>query len=117
MKQYISNNFKQDISNKYNKIYVLTEQGCLPCNTKFTKFVANKINEDSTLIIVNASGVYVDISEFLDKKENIFFTKQSSNDSLFNTSKILFLKNNQLDTIIYINPSKLQSQFEYIERY
>ena len=103
---------KIDNALNYNNIYILTEKNCLFCNNKFSELLKNKINDKSNLIIVNAQGNVIDISEFLEnkKKENIKII--NTDELFFQQTKIIKLSNRKIDTIIDItiqNSDKLES--------
>jgi hypothetical protein len=90
--------------NNFKRIFVLTENGCSSCNKKFSKLMLDQVCDSSSLFLIFTSGTRVDISKFIEKKNNIYFDSNLStfNNNLFDSTSIIYLKNNSIDTIITI---------------
>ena len=94
------------ISSKTEKIFILTEHNCAPCNKLFSEFMTNNIENPNFLFIINASGNVIDISTF--KKANsskIVITNLE--EEFFTDTKLIKLKNKEIDTIIKISSENI----------
>jgi rRNA pseudouridine-1189 N-methylase Emg1 (Nep1/Mra1 family) len=66
-----------DVLEKYSdfqKIAVLTENGCITCNESMSKQLEKWIGDSTIAIVIEASGVRIDISNILGEKQqkNVF---------------------------------------------
>jgi hypothetical protein len=115
---YLSTHFKQYDSKENNCLFLLTEQGCIPCIKEFAKLIKDYKNKQNTYIVICADGGIVDISPFINDSTliNIY------NDAKFVFSKeilpffsAIFLKKERIDTIIEIKALALQGIFTFIK--
>ncbi|HLP14177.1 MAG TPA: hypothetical protein VK177_19755 [Flavobacteriales bacterium] len=98
-------------------VLVLFETGCLGCNKAYAKLMAGFINNPSAYIIVNANGTHVDISPFTaDSLTNVFHDIKNDFGKLkiVNHSAAIFMKANEIDTIVSINAQDFNAQEAYI---
>lgn len=98
-------------------VLVLTNHGdCMNCNRIFADFIKNYINNKSIKIIVTEEGSNIDISPFLNSDNVIFdFEEQFLNFDVINGTSAIFLKNEQIDTIINIKSTFLEEQLAFIK--
>lgn len=102
---------------QYNRIFILTERGCVSCNRSFSNFIEKEL-DDHSLCILNASGRIVDISYYLENElknvafdyDNLFITN-----NIVETSSVIYLKNKEIDTIIELNVEQLERQFKFFK--
>jgi len=101
----------------YNKVYVLTEKGCVSCNRSFSEFIENELDAES-LCIVNASGRIVDISYYQDNElQNVIFDYENFlvKNNIVETSSTIFLDKGVVDTVIELDVKQLGRQFEFFQ--
>jgi hypothetical protein len=103
---------KLKITNSTRKIFILTENECLTCNRDFANLMERNLNDSSSVFIINASGLKVDISMFEAPKNNIIHKK--TNEPFFQKTKAIVLSNKKIDTILEINLKEKLSQFIYL---
>lgn len=113
---YLKQTHKINLNDNINKLYVLTENGCHSCNKKFSDLILEKINNDKSIFIITATGNQIDITPFEIKHNNVLKDRNITDTALgiFNETKIIYFKNNKIDTIITINALQLEHQFEII---
>jgi len=101
-------------------VVYITEKGCPSCQSYFSEIASNHfINKKNTLLIVNSYGQGIDISYFLsDTVKNVVFEYSDNfkNLGILKYSGFIELNNNQIDTIIDINPDEIQSKIDYITK-
>lgn len=78
-----------DVLKKYahfQKIAVITENGCVTCNESMAKQLDKLIGDSTIAIVVEASGVKIDVSHLIEKKEydNVFIDISSELSKYFN---------------------------------
>lgn len=92
-----------NITDNTAKIFILSENQCLPCNKRFSKLMTENLKDENSIFVINASGNLIDISSFKEfNSKRVIFLKKYEND-FFNTTKLIKLKNNEIDTIIDIS--------------
>lgn len=114
---YFRTNHDYIISEKIDKIAVVTQNGCPGCNANFANFTLTNLVNDSTIILVTSNGTGIDISGFRQIGSNVFFDENinESNDlGLFAESGVIFLKSRKIDTIITIEAESVYEQFSQI---
>lgn len=99
-----------DIDTK--KVFILTEKECPTCNKEFALFMEKNLSDSTSLFIINASGLQVDISAFENSQNNVVRTK--SKDIFFQRTKAIILKNKKIDTIITLNVREKKHQLMYL---
>lgn len=117
IKDYFKNTHKVQLSTKISKLFVLTEEGCIPCNKKFSEIVSDELNNEKTIILIAASGMRVDISGFKNGK-NVYFDNQInfSQNPAFINSKVIYFKENTIDTILNIEAKDFENIVELIRK-
>lgn len=108
LSDYLSENHKLTLSEKYSKVFILTHKNCHSCNQFFAKTIESSLTDSTCLFIVSASSSRIDLSEFLTAK-NVYFEKNENINALFDNSKIFFLKKGIIDTTINIKIDNLES--------
>ena len=119
LNNYFKSEFNISIKNKIHTIYVLTENGCNNCNKSFLHLLIKVQKQDSTLILIVASGSRIDISEINSNSKNVLFSKNSKTEKayeLLEKSKVIYIENNKIDTILTIEAPQLGDQIHEIER-
>ncbi len=118
---HYANYFKKEhqflITDKINSIFILTENGCLPCNRKFSNLLSELKNKDSTLILIMASGTMVNISIFDLYPKNVIFAKNANSEKYYEflqETKAIFISKNKIDTTLVLEAQNLESQFSEI---
>lgn len=104
-------------NDKTSLILVLSEEGCLNCDKSFSNLLQKFINNPNALILITASGTRIDISSFQhDSIKNVFFDDRNefSKLNLIEHSGAIFLNKNQIDTIVSIEASEIEKQFQFI---
>ena len=62
---------KQQVElNTIESVLVLSEKSCIACIRSFALVLENQLNNPKSVLIVSSKGTYVDISVFLDEKNN-----------------------------------------------
>ena len=87
----------------------------MPCNKKFLNLLKQNLSDTSAAFVIGVSSNYFDISEI--KASHTIFMDQSLLETeyrLFYQSKVIYLKNRQVDTIITIDASQIEKQFDII---
>lgn len=118
MKNYLIENFPNYDSKKKTCVLLLTENGCIPCNRLYAKFIEeNFFNKNNSFIIVCASGSAIDISPFI-LKEKISNVYEDPNETfrkeIFPYSSAIFLNAETFDTLIQITSKDTEQNFEFI---
>ena len=106
------------LGNDINKIVIISEgKGCASCEKAFAK-TALEYLVDSTVFLVTATGNHIDIQPFLQLERNCFVDWQlnATEYSEFVSSRVIYLKNNEIDTVIIINSNEIMQQLEFIRK-
>ena len=118
LKYELHDEFEIELKNDIKRVFILTEEHCNSCNRNFAKLIENYLNDKESILIINAKGTQVDISNFLKtevENKNLYINRNIKMKSdLFNSTKVFFLKDNNLDTIINITANQIEQQFNYI---
>ena len=110
-------NFK--IDKTINKIVVITEgRTCGTCDRAFAKTVFKNLQNENTLFLVSATGNQVDIQPFLNIEKNCFFDWELNVVEYpeFKSSRVIYLKDNAIDTIVILNSMEIMQQLEYFKK-
>jgi len=112
----IENYFKEIHHYKINQnckaIFVLTSTGCGSCNKYFSKFMLSNHYDDNVVYLIKASKNAIDLSGF-ENYEGVFFY-DTEYQEIFENTKVIFLNNKKIDTIIEIDPSIILDHFRAI---
>ena len=113
---YLLQTHKINLNDSIDKLFVLTENGCHSCNKKFSDLVLENINNDKSIFIITATGDQIDMTPFEIKHNNVLKDRNITDTalSILNETKIIYFRNNKIDTIITINALQLEHQFEII---
>jgi len=118
LEKYFKETHKFKINDKIDKIVVLTEgASCASCDKIFARTAFEHLQNENTVYLVTATGNIVDIQPFLMLEKNCFFDWQLNRAeySEFSSSRVIYLKNNVIDTIIIINSNEIREQLEYLK--
>lgn len=115
LKSYLDKIHTFQLTPKINSVYVLTDKGCMPCNKKF----ANKLKQmdkDSSLVLITAKQTSINLSGFdLSSKKNVLSDVYFSKDYPFlRRSKVIYLGDKKIDSVIELNVRELDNQFNVI---
>jgi len=114
----IANYFKEkhnyEIDKNHKAIFVLTSKGCGGCNKYFSKFMLSNHHDDNVVYLIKASKSAIDLSGFEDYEGVVFY--DTDYQEIFENSKIIFLKNKEIDTIIAIEPPIILDGFKAINK-
>jgi hypothetical protein len=72
------------------------------------------INKENIIIIINASGTLLDISQYLNEDINNVIVNKPPNRKI--NSKCVFYENNYVDTLINITSTELSETLQYIKK-
>ena len=115
LKEYLEKIHSFKLTPKINSVYVLTDKGCMPCNKKFAKKL-EQIDKDSSLVLITAKQTSINLSGFdLSSKKNLLSDVYFSNDYPFlRRSKVVYLGDKKIDSVIELNARELDNQFSVI---
>lgn len=98
------------IDSSIERIYVLNERGrfCKSCFNAFSACLAEKELGNNELLLINNNGNFLQRERFLNKK-NTYLIYDPRNHSLEGLPDlgILYLKGNQIDSVVYVNPQNI----------
>lgn len=118
---------KKEIKETYNVhlpddtkcIFIINDNYCSTCVSIFSQFVLTKLNNPkNVLCFVNSTGVNVDLNSFRAKRnKNIHISThvlQPSNTLVPSRLGAVFLKDAEIDTIVYIETNRIAEQLDFI---
>ncbi|MEX1003534.1 MAG: hypothetical protein WDZ35_15555 [Crocinitomicaceae bacterium] len=122
LENYFNDIHQFELSNDTKAIIVISERGgCLSCTQSFANFISDYIINTEILFIVCSPKGKIDISYFLQYKEqsNVFFDYNETilETELIKKSGVIFLKQNEVDTTIEIELETMKQSFETIHEY
>ncbi|MDO4728236.1 MAG: hypothetical protein Q4B43_04435 [Bacteroidota bacterium] len=96
-------------------IFALTSNGCRGCNVMLSDYMLS--NTYPAVYLISASSNSLDLSEYKKRKGNIFmdWSNDKKLSALFDKSKVIFIKNKQIDTIVQIEAKTLEQTISYIK--
>lgn len=99
-----------------SKLFILTENGCMSCNKEFSEVLSHCLSDTSCVFLIGTQGSYIDITRFAPSK-NVFIDQSLTETgyTFFHQSKIIYLNNTQIDTILTINAREMIQQLEFIK--
>ena len=115
---YFETTHNYKIDSTITKIVVIDEgKGCGTCDKTFAETCFKSFTKENTVFLVTAKGNYVDIQPFLGLEKNCYFDWQLNLKEYpeFGSSKVIYLKNNVIDTIVVINSSEIMQQLEFFK--
>jgi len=114
----IANYFKKihhyQIDQNCKVIFVLTSRGCGACNKYFSKYMLANQYDENVIYLIKASKNTIDLSGFKDYKGLIFY--DTDYQDIFDSSKVIFLNNKRIDTVITIEPQIILDHFKAINK-
>jgi len=101
-----------------NKIVVITDKGCPSCTNTLARIALDELADSTTLFYITSKGNNINILPFMELKKNVIFDWQTGNKPIpqLSATGIVYLKNNQIDTIIKINAEEIGKQIEFIKQ-
>ena len=114
---YFKTRHHKKLEPSVRRIFVLTENGCLTCNKKFLSLLKHNLSDTSAIFIVGVSANYFDISG-LDSSKQVVIDQSllETEYPMLHQSKVIYLRNKQVDTIITIDVTQIDQQFEAINK-
>jgi len=112
IESYFKKTHNYEIDQKCKAIFVLTSNGCGSCNKYFSKFMLSNHYDNDVVYLIKASKNIIDLSEFKDHKGVVFYDTEYQ--EIFENTKVIFLNNKQIDTIIAIEPQIILDGFKAI---
>ena len=109
--EYLKAKHRYELADKIKTVFILTENGCMSCNQKLAKLMANNLNKPHALFLVLAQGSRIDLSLFPQGKNNVLYDDEIIRKSYFSETKILLLKNKHIDSTLLIDAKQLPEQF------
>ncbi|MDR1847661.1 MAG: hypothetical protein LBR17_06040, partial [Bacteroidales bacterium] len=109
----------QTIGKNY-KIFVFADSKitCPACNKSFMNFLKEYVIDKPNCFIINySSGAMYDISDLLEAKncyndrKTKFFVAEGYK---FETSKVIIVKNDKIDTVMAVEPETLSETLQYL---
>jgi hypothetical protein len=119
LEKALSTQLKSKSLKDFEWIAYVSEQGCHGCNESFKNLLEHEINSTKGIIILTSSGSILDFSKFMDDSvTNVMFISEIElrKVGILKKSGIVFLSNNQVDTIIEIQSDNLENQLSEIKR-
>lgn len=118
LKKYFSEHFNLQLEN-YDLLCVITEAGCMNCNTKYVNKLEPFLNRERILFLVTTKGTYFDISNFTftERKNIVFDFHPPKNIDLITKSNLIFLKNGLFDKEIPINSENLDLVMKTLDNF
>jgi len=96
-------------------IFVLTSIGCKPCNKKFSELmITNQYAQNDIVYLIKASKNIIDLSDYKSYSGTVFYDF-TYEDNIFDGSKVIFINNKKIDTIVNIEALTLEESFSYIK--
>lgn len=117
IKDYFEQKHDYKISEDITKIVVITEgTGCPVCDNEFANMVYNNLTNKNTLILITATGRFVNVEQFLYLENNCFFDweLEATKYPAFTSSRVIYLQDNNIDTTIILDTNILPEQLKYI---
>lgn len=98
-------------------IFIIDDQACPSCNKKFALFCKQFLNSKNTIVIVTAHPSSLDLSDYIENThENVFFDKQQLfiQSELVRISTAILYTNKQIDTILPMDATILESNIDFV---
>ncbi|MDR2009478.1 MAG: hypothetical protein LBQ22_03245 [Bacteroidales bacterium] len=118
IEEYFENTHNYKFNDTINKIVVIAEGSvCGSCENAFAKTTYQYLKNDKTIFLITTMGTIIDINPFLQMDNNCFFDWQLNTSEFpeFESSRVIYLENSQIDTIVILDSSILSQQLEYIK--
>lgn len=112
---YFSSRQKKEFDTSYKKLFVLTENGCASCNKNFLTLIKKNLSDKKSAFLFGSTASYIDSSN-AEALGNVYIDQSLSETdyNVFHNTKVIFFKQNGIDTIINISAIDIQNQFEII---
>lgn len=94
--------------NDLKAIFVLTEEGCLPCNRSFGEIIENHLEDSTCLIWVTAMGTGLDISAYRSNEKHVIWDYEDRMRAvgILKGSGVILLQDGRIDTVIQIGNAR-----------
>ncbi|MEO9258507.1 MAG: hypothetical protein ABI207_08995 [Crocinitomicaceae bacterium] len=107
-------------SDSLSAIFVLTDRDCISCNRSFSEFIQHYLQRKDVGFVIESAGAMVDIAPYLEqqKRPNLVFDQEHLLEKykLPSKSGAYLLKNNKLDTLVFIHAATLVEEFKYLKK-
>ncbi len=113
---YFASRQNKPLKSKFKALYVITEMGCVSCNKHFYELIKSKIKDPQALFLIQSNGVYLNLSG-IDSLSNVYFDQSllETDYKIFHQSKVIYFKDDKIDTIVTINDARLlEAQLDFI---
>ncbi|MGE4346783.1 MAG: hypothetical protein AB7D46_05135 [Flavobacteriaceae bacterium] len=114
IQQYFQEKHQFSVDENIDAIFVLTARGCVPCNQKFSYFMLSNKNNKQSIYLIKAPKNRIDLSAYKNYKGVVFYDTNYK-ENIFDSSKVIFLNNKKVDTIVQIEALTLEKSFTYIK--
>jgi hypothetical protein len=116
---YFEKKHNIEIEKNIKRIVVITDRECPSCNRALANFSISDMVDDSTLFLITSDGSRLDISSFQKLDGNVYFDWDIDpvEYNIFTASKVIFIENNNVDTIVTITSKELRQQLDFISHY
>jgi hypothetical protein len=105
-----------ELKNGYSRIIVLTDNGCPSCTKSLARATEYSAQDTATLWLITSLGNSIKIDDYIHKKNVVIDWQMNEKElPIFSETKIIYLKTNDIDTIINIDAYELEEQLEYIK--
>jgi len=115
IQEYFKEKHRFFIDEEVNAIFVLTARSCVPCNQKFSNFMLFNEHNKHFVYLIKASKNQIDLSAYKDYKGVVFYDTHYK-ENIFDNSKVIFIKDKKIDTIIQIEALSLEKSLAYIQK-
>jgi hypothetical protein len=98
-------------------VVFISDHNCSTCNQMFVDFLKKKVDDKNIVFVVSSGANKIDISTFLNAtNENIVYdhNKALYYDDKLQTSMVFILNQDQVDTVLQINPQQVEDQLGYL---
>jgi len=97
-------------------IIVISNNGCMHCNRSFASNNERYIENRNITFLITADGNYLDISNYMNRK-NVFFDNKKllSDYNIPDKTKFIVIKDEKIDTVVNIAYNKLTNQVNFLD--
>lgn len=122
LKESLKEQYGVTLNEEITRIYVLNDLGCGSCVSSLAKYVANYVDGEHSLVVINSRGINIDLETFERKKKtnpNIIISHTVLNDESnpFAFAGAIFLKGEKVDTIVNVLEGDVIQNLQYIADY
>ena len=97
---------------KFRAIFVLTEEGCLPCTKAFARILENHVDDTTCLFWVSAMGTGLDITPYRSSGKRVIwdYDNRLQDSGILVGSGAIILANGKIDTIVHIGNARTAAE-------